>query len=327
MAYCTIHGAALTTSTALGTSHTLNRPSDMLAGSIEFLVFSNGTSQVITAGLEAFTELYTITNGGSRSIYYRETSGSEGVSPTVVVTSGVTASRLTCVAFEVRGWAGSSLASDVVLATPLTYGGTAASPFAFPTATATWGVEENTYLAIYQCDGINNVLALPTDYTLVGNSMAGTGESASASVSVSYKNVAAASETPPNITMTNQRVAITHTLAIRSEGGTAVSALTLSDTTVYNGQTGITITGSGFGATQGVGSVTICPSDDVADGAAVTQTVTSWSPTSVTITAVRGTLAVNTPMYLFLTNNSAASNSSGAAIQIVYDPIYMRWTT
>jgi nucleotide-binding universal stress UspA family protein len=324
VAFCTFHNVALTNDTPLSTTHTLNRPPNMLANSIEFLIFSNGTSQAVTAGLESFTELYS-SGGLSRCIYYRISDGTEGATPTAVLTTGAVTGRLCSVAFEVRGWAGSSLATDVVLATTIVYTGTAPSPFAFPTATATWGVEENSFLAVYQCDGINTVLSLPAGYVEIGTAMAAV--STSAGVTVSYSNVAAASETPPRITMASQRNANANTIVIRSAGGTSVSSLTLSDATVYNGQTDVTITGSGFGASQGAGLVKISPTDNVNDASAVTQTVTAWSANSVTITAVRGTLAVSTPMYLFLTNNSAASNSAGAAVQIVYDPIRMRWTT
>lgn len=89
-----------------------------------------------------------------------------------------------------------------------------------------------------------------------------------------------------------------------------------TDELVHAGQTGVVITGTGFGASQGAGSVKISPSNNVADGGAVTQTVTAWSDTSITITVVPGGLSLDTNLYLFVTNNDGNSNASGMVVQI-----------
>jgi hypothetical protein len=47
----------------------------------------------------------------------------------------------------------------------------------------------------------------------------------------------------------------------------------------------------------------------------VTQTVTSWSDTSITITAVKGSLALSTNLYLFVEENTGNSNASGHVVQ------------
>ena len=101
--------------------------------------------------------------------------------------------------------------------------------------------------------------------------------------------------------------------------GASVAITSVSDSTLTNGQTGITITGTGFGASQGAGFVTISPTDDVTDASAEEQTVTAWSDTSITFTAVRGSLAYNTTMYLFVEENGGESNASGEAVSF-YDP-------
>ena len=49
---------------------------------------------------------------------------------------------------------------------------------------------------------------------------------------------------------------------------------------------------------------------------AVAQTVTSWGDTSITITVVRGTLSLDTNLYLFVTNDGAAVNAAGYVVQI-----------
>lgn len=92
---------------------------------------------------------------------------------------------------------------------------------------------------------------------------------------------------------------------------------------VYAGQTSVVITGTNFGSSQGAGNVKISPSNSVGDGGAVTQTVTSWSDTSIQITVVRGGLSLDTNAYLFVTNNSGNSNASGMVVQIQARP-YVR---
>lgn len=87
------------------------------------------------------------------------------------------------------------------------------------------------------------------------------------------------------------------------------------DEVFENGES-ITITGSGFGASQGVGKVYISPSDDIADAGRVEQTVTAWADTSITITVARGGLSFLTNHYLFVKNNALESNAGGYSVQI-----------
>jgi hypothetical protein len=89
------------------------------------------------------------------------------------------------------------------------------------------------------------------------------------------------------------------------------------DESFTNGES-VTISGSGFGATQGSGRVVISPTDDIDGAGAVTQTVTSWSDTSITITAVRGALAYNTPKFLFIETDADVSNSAG--YDVTFEP-------
>jgi hypothetical protein len=46
--------------------------------------------------------------------------------------------------------------------------------------------------------------------------------------------------------------------------------------------------------------------------------VTSWSDTSITITAVRGALAYNTPKFLFIETDADVSNSAG--YDVTFEP-------
>ncbi len=78
----------------------------------------------------------------------------------------------------------------------------------------------------------------------------------------------------------------------------------------------MTIVGTNFGASQGAGFVKFSPSNSIADGGAVSQTVTAWSNTSITITVVKGGLSPDTNVYAFVQNNAGSSNASGRVIQI-----------
>lgn len=99
-------------------------------------------------------------------------------------------------------------------------------------------------------------------------------------------------------------------------GGSAPTITDAGDESYVNGETGIVITGTSFGASQGTGSVKISPTDDVDDANAVAQTVTAWGDTSVTFTCVKGSLAFNTNLYLFVTKDGGYSNASGHVVQI-----------
>lgn len=97
-----------------------------------------------------------------------------------------------------------------------------------------------------------------------------------------------------------------------------VTVTSVTPSTMRGGQTGVAIVGTGFGASQGTGFVRICPSDDVNDVNGVNQTITGWGDTGITFNAVSGALSMTAGLYLFVRNDSAASNSSGFAVQ--FDP-------
>ena len=108
-------------------------------------------------------------------------------------------------------------------------------------------------------------------------------------------------------------------MVVFTDGGGAPPAPTVtvvSPWLIYDTQTGILVLGTTFEASQGTGTVIISPTDDVADAGAVTQTVTAWADTSITITAVRGSLGTGT-LYLFVTNNTGDSNASGYPVKFV----------
>lgn len=103
-------------------------------------------------------------------------------------------------------------------------------------------------------------------------------------------------------------------VALGPSNSVAISGI--SDSTPNDGQTGVTITGTGFGATQGAGKVYISPTNDVDDAGRIEQTVTSWADTSIEFTAVKGTLSFDTNAYLFVVTDGGQSNASGSVVQI-----------
>jgi len=81
-------------------------------------------------------------------------------------------------------------------------------------------------------------------------------------------------------------------------------------------QTGVTITGSNFEATQGTGTVEISDNYVYGSGTVVEQTVTSWGTTSIDFTAVLGAMNPGTPRYLWVTNNSGERNPFGWEVHV-----------
>jgi hypothetical protein len=108
-----------------------------------------------------------------------------------------------------------------------------------------------------------------------------------------------------------------------TQAGTATATITDAGDELYREGDSVTITGTNFGATEG--TVVISPTDDETDGAAVSQTVTAWADTSITITAVRGSLPVGTNLYLFVIPDTNDPNASGHVVQFEYVPIVMTW--
>lgn len=68
-------------------------------------------------------------------------------------------------------------------------------------------------------------------------------------------------------------------------------------------QTSIVITGSGFGVTQGTGKVEVGDNSVYASANLEEQTVTSWSPSSITFTGVVSTLGPSDSRWVFVTND------------------------
>ena len=111
-------------------------------------------------------------------------------------------------------------------------------------------------------------------------------------------------------------------IPLLASGGVATPVITDADDEAFlENESAVTITGTGFGSTQGSGVVKISQSDDIDASTAVTQTVNTWSDTSIEIGIVRGSLPVFNTLYLFVRNNDGESNASGYTVQLETTPI------
>lgn len=100
-------------------------------------------------------------------------------------------------------------------------------------------------------------------------------------------------------------------------GGGGAPTITDAGDELFNpGETGVSVTGTNFKASQGSGKVWLSPTDNVSDASRVQQTVTGWSDTSVVLTVAAGSLPRNTNLYLFVVNDDGQANAAGYVVQI-----------
>lgn len=187
-----------------------------------------------------------------------------------------------------------------------------------PSLTTSYSGADNQFicLAIVDYDGgTDDITAIPTGYTSATGSpyvVANT-----VGIAVTYKNVTSDTEDPDTFTSANSQQAKTIVLALRGTAGSTPSISDVdTDEVVLEGQSNVTITGSNFGATQGAGTVTLSPTNDINDVNAITLTATSWIDTNITIGTwtFSGTgVAEGGTAYVFVTDNSSV-DSAGFAI-------------
>lgn len=164
--------------------------------------------------------------------------------------------------------------------------------------------------------GVHGVY-IGTNYTGLGSDTVAFEEennAANDSIFVNYKT-ASGSSTALSATFSTSGTWWSFALPLIQAGASVPTISGIVPTVLSDGLVGIVITGTNFGASQGAGTVKISPTDNVADGGAISQTVTAWADTSITITASRSTLSQNANLYAFVTNNGGSSNSSGSIVQ------------
>jgi len=92
----------------------------------------------------------------------------------------------------------------------------------------------------------------------------------------------------------------------------------VSPSAVIDLETGVVITGTDFGATQGTGTVELGSTNDYATAAKVAQTVTNWGDLSVTFTVAQGALSSGT-VWVYVTGDNGET-SPGYSISLVTAP-------
>lgn len=148
--------------------------------------------------------------------------------------------------------------------------------------------------------------------------------SSSPSLALATKTQATAGSTGTGAWTSSSDWSVPFTIAIAPSAGAVPTITDAGDEDYNDAETGISITGTNFGATQGAGKVWISPTDNVNDAQRVEQTVTAWGDTSITFTAVRGILGRGT-YYLFVVNNGGSSNASGRAVTFSARQLQYNW--
>lgn len=100
-------------------------------------------------------------------------------------------------------------------------------------------------------------------------------------------------------------IALNASLAIQINGGTVLDGIFYSDTNK-------TVTGSGFGAAQGTGTVELW--SDTSGTIKQAQTIDSWSDTSIQFDIVQGSLPNNTTIYVVVTNDNGDATSPSSLL-------------
>lgn len=90
----------------------------------------------------------------------------------------------------------------------------------------------------------------------------------------------------------------------------------VSPNPVFDGELGVIIAGTNFGASQGSGKIYLSPTDNVNNASRVEQLSQSWSDTNINFHVIRGNLNYNATLYLFVLNDTGQSNASGYPVSI-----------
>lgn len=199
--------------TASGTSHVLTLPTGIVSGDWIVAVFgTTSNDRAITWPTSpAFTELRDTACFSTieTSAAYRKSDGSEGAS--ITVTTGGTAVTGTYEIYRITGGHASSVpeASTVTCSES-----TAPNP---GSVTASWGSEENLFIAAHTTQATSTTSAYPTNYTLqqatVNNS------------AIAGRILTAASDDPGTFTISGTNAAGALTIVVRPAAGGGAPAV------------------------------------------------------------------------------------------------------
>jgi hypothetical protein len=188
-----------------------------------------------------------------------------------------------------------------------------------PNVSPGWGSTDFTVLAAGAAYGTGTFNSYPSSYS------GGVADQVSGLVNLgsAYRQLTASSENPGAFGLTStpsfwaaQSVAVRLNPSPPAPDPPSISSV--SPSTFAFGEAGIVISGSDFGATKGTGKVELSDNASYASGTKQVQTTTSWSNTSITFTAIKGSLSAGT-LYVWVTNNNGDRNSTGYAVTATDD--------
>jgi hypothetical protein len=295
-------------------------PASMVAGDLVVLATlcrnATETLAISQAGGQSWTSETLRQSGSSSSrLLWCRYNGTWSANPSVT-TTGQFGTALSLVMAVFRPTAGSNTwAVDV--AETFANVGAPVSPFDV-TATGKTAVAAST-VSLFAFTSIDdNSWALQTGgFSNAGSAQYRNTASNDISVSLAYKIQTSAGATG---NVTNRQTANGgdaarwHAITFK-EQSSGVTIADAGDELYYDGETGVTIAGTSFGASQGAGRVVISPADDIDDAGAVEQTVTAWADTAVEFTADLATFTPFAQLYLFVEDNGGTSNSSGHLVK------------
>lgn len=282
-----------------------------------------------TTNSTGFTELVDSGALPKNGSAYKIADGAEdGTSVTV---DALTSTEFLATALRITNWHGTSPPEVTGVES-----GSDTAPTYTNTSTPSWGASVDTmYIAVLIADfdsGTDAVNSIPSGYTAV----TGTDNSPYiytniGVIALAYKYSSSGSELPGAWALQNSQQWKVYTIAVRGTAGASNPAITSAggDDSVFDGETNVPIVGSTFEAVQGTGVVTLSPTDNIADGGAITLPVSSWIDTNITISTWSWPAGINVgnTAYLFVTNDTGNSNASGFPVAREAAPVTYSFTT
>ena len=189
--------------------------------------------------------------------------------------------------------------------------------------TLTYDAPANSTVFYYKYHATNSASTInaPTGFTLIANHVLLT-TPAYRQVSIFSKKVVTA-ETGVSVggdTTGSAAVGGVHGFVVLQEPevlpGIQIGTVDTDDI-IEIGQSTIGIVGTGFGATQGTGTLLISPTDDDTDTNARTVTATSWTDILIEFDIPSSFSMLYGNVYLFVTNDSAEVNAAGKELSLV----------
>ena len=272
MASPTVRSRTTWSSSSASTSHSVTLPATVSAGDLLVVAFVAGVTTITFPGGWTASITQIVNTTLKRGVWTKTASGSEGgTTITVTVDASSNAAALSWSIQNGGALEGSTWGTTGTSTTP--------NP---PSLTTSWAAEDNLWLAVYAAVGTVTTTTYPSTPNYInGQTVSSTSGSTDFTVGGGERTVTAtATENPNTFTISASVFHADGTLVIRySAPASGFSVTSVTPATFDDGRTGVIIAGTGFGASQGSSTVTI-------GGQA--QTVTAWSATSITITAVRG---------------------------------------